>query len=189
MLFARPYTFLYFARQIDVNNCKLKIVSSAHRKHPHFSFNPTNSNKYVIVGKSLMCCAIFLQCFALFYMIHRRIAGLVVHRFSCCTAVSSMVRVDCCHAVVGRRMRKMRAVTSSHSEHAPFVLGNGTCLFCLPARLLCAVAKLYFQIKKPVGDQDSSFLLPFNNHPCLLFRESSLYIFFLNAPSKQGECL
>lgn len=32
-----------------------------------------------------------------------------------------MVRVDCCHAMAGKRMRKMRAVTGSHSEHAPFV--------------------------------------------------------------------
>lgn len=112
------------------------------------------------------------------YVFCTQIRGLIVRRFSCCTAVSSAVRVDCCHAMAGKRMREMRAVTSSHSEHALSVWGNGICLFCLPARLLCAVAKLDFQIKKPVGDQDSSFLLPFNNHPCLLFRESSLYIFF-----------
>lgn len=107
-----------------------------------------------------------------------QIAALEVHRISCCTALSSMVKVDRCHAMVRKRERKMRAVTSSHSEHAPFVTRNGTCLFCRPACLLCAVAKLDFQIKKPVGDEDSSFRLPFNNHPCLLFRESSLYIFF-----------
>ena len=128
-----------------------------------------------LMGK--VSCSALCSCSLLYTQLCRWIAGLVVHRFPCCTAVSSMVRVDCCHAMVGKRMRKMRAVTSSHSGHALFVLGNGTCLFCLPARLLCAVAKLDFQIKKPVGDQDSSFLLPFNNHPCLLFRESS--IFFL----------
>lgn len=92
--------------------------------------------------------------------------------------------------------RARRAVTSSQSEHALFVSGNGTCLlflpfpfFPLPARLSCAVGKLDFQIKKAVGDEDSRFLLPFNNHPCLLFGESSLYISFLNVPSKWGECL
>lgn len=172
MLFSMPHNCLLFARQIDINNCEIKVI--------RFTILASHTTINVIEGESLMFCAMFLRCFALLYaMLCRRIAGLVVHRFSCCTAVSSMVRVDCCHAMVGKRMRTMRAVTSSHSEHAPFVWGNGTCLFCLPARLLCAVAKLDFQIKKPVGDQDSSFLLPFNNHPCLLFRESSLYIFFL----------
>lgn len=52
----------------------------------------------------------------------------------------------------------------------------------LPACLSCAVGKLDFQIKKAVGDEDSRFLLPFINHPCLLFRESSLYVPFLNVP-------
>lgn len=61
--------------------------------------------------------------------------------------------------------------------------------FPLPACLSSAVGKLDFQIKKAVGDEDSRFLLPFNNHPCLLFGESSLYISFLNVPSKWGECL
>lgn len=81
-----------------------------------------------------------------------QIVGLLAHRCSCCTAVSSMVRLDCCHVMLEKRKMKRRAVTSSHSEHAP--KWN---LFSLPERLLCAVAKLDFQIKKPVGDQDSSF--------------------------------
>lgn len=116
-------------------------------------------------------------------------AALVGNRFYCRTAAS----------VVGvtawKRVRKMRAVTGSYSEHAFFVWGNRTCLLypitttTLPACLLCAVGELDFQIKKAVGDEDSGFLLPFNNHPCLLFRESSLYVPFLNGPSKWGEYL
>lgn len=64
----------------------------------------------------LMLCTLYML-----YILSAQIGGLMVHRFSCCTAVSSMVRVDCCHAVAGKRMREMRAVTSSRSEHAPSV--------------------------------------------------------------------
>lgn len=79
----------------------------------------------------------------------------------------------------------------------PLSQGSGTCLLfllflffpSLPACLSCAVGKLDFQIKKAAWDEDSRFLLPFNNHPCLLFGESSLYISFLNVPSKWRECL
>lgn len=72
------------------------------------------------------------------YVLHcTRTAHLVVHRFSCCTAVSSMVRVDCCHAMAGKRMRKMRAVTRSHwacsvclGEWNLFVLSTCTPVVC-----------------------------------------------------------
>ena len=52
----------------------------------------------------------------------RLAAALVGNRFYCRTAVSVV------GVTVWKRVRKMRAVTSSYSEHALFDSGNGACL-------------------------------------------------------------
>lgn len=70
-------------------------------------------------------------------------------------------RVEGCH------QRPLQSMLSVFGER------DSVCCVYLPT--CCAVAKLDFQIKKPVGDGDSSFPSAFNNHTCLLFRESSGY--------------
>lgn len=47
--------FLLFARQIDINNCEIKIIHisfSVHRQHHHFSFTHTCTTTDIIEGRA-----------------------------------------------------------------------------------------------------------------------------------------
>ncbi len=63
MLFSVPRNCLLYARQIDINNCEIMVIRfTILASHTHTTIN-------VIGGEGLMFCAMFLQCFAVFYML------------------------------------------------------------------------------------------------------------------------